>query len=59
MRKQRAFMRELAGKDYASYKKFIDYIDRFGEEEALKRMSEYLNNPNDKRTASEFYADAD
>lgn len=52
-------MRELAGKDYASYKKFIDYIDRFGEEEALKRMSEYLNNPNDKRTASEFYADAD
>lgn len=55
----KSFMRELAGKDYASYKKFIDYIDRFGEEEALKRMSEYLNNPNDKRTASEFYADAD
>lgn len=55
----KSFMRELAGKDYASYKKFIDYIDRFGEEEALKRMSEYLNDHNDRRTASEFYADAD
>ena len=54
----REFMREILGKGYSTYD-FIQYINRVGEEEALKRMSEYLNDHNDRRTASEFYADAD
>ena len=55
----RKFMRENGSEEIYSTYDFIQYINRVGEEEALKRMSEYLNDHNDRRTASEFYADAD
>lgn len=55
----REFMREIGSKEGYSTYDFIQYINRVGEEEALKRMSKYLNDHNDRRTASEFYADAD
>ena len=55
----RKFMRENGSEEVYSTYDFIQYINRVGEEEALKRMSEYLNDHNDRRTASEFYADAD
>lgn len=55
----REFMREIASKEGYSTYDFIQYINRVGEEEALKRMSKYLNDHNDRRTVSEFYADAD
>ena len=55
----RKFMRENGSEEGYSTYDFIQYINRVGEEEALKRMSKYLNDHNDRRTASEFYADAD
>ena len=55
----RKFMRENGSEEVYSTYDFIQYINRVGEEEALKRMSKYLNDHNDRRTASEFYADAD
>ena len=55
----RKFMREIGSEEGYSTYDFIQYINRVGEEEALKRMSKYLNDHNDRRTASEFYADAD
>lgn len=55
----REFMREIASKEGYSTYDFIQYINRVGEEEALKRMSKYLNDHNDRLTVSEFYADAD
>ena len=55
----REFMRENGSEEGYSTYDFIQYINRVGEEEALKRMSKYLNDHNDRRTASEFYADAD
>lgn len=55
----REFMRENGSEEGYSTYDFIQYINRVGEEEALKRMSKYLNDHNDRRTVSEFYADAD
>lgn len=55
----RKFMRENGSEEGYSTYDFIQYINRVGEEEALKRMSKYLNDHNDRRTVSEFYADAD
>ena len=52
-------MRENGSEEGYSTYDFIQYINRVGEEEALKRMSKYLNDHNDRRTVSEFYADAD